>query len=160
MGRRVFISYQHRDQMKAKGFNLLRWNRNVDLEFVGRHLLDPVDSSNEPYIRQKILEQLKGSSVTVVLVGKETHRSDWVKWEIEKSVEKENPNGVLAILLDDSATLPVGSPVGDALREVGAEVIDWKPHEFADTIERAAKAAGRVIAIKKSIGMAAPSCAR
>ena len=42
MARRIFISYQHDDQMKAKGFNLLRWNKNVPTEFVGRHLLDPV----------------------------------------------------------------------------------------------------------------------
>ena len=33
MARRIFISYQHDDQMKAKGFNLLRWNKYVDVEF-------------------------------------------------------------------------------------------------------------------------------
>ena len=27
MARRIFISYQHDDQMRAKGFNLLRWNK-------------------------------------------------------------------------------------------------------------------------------------
>ena len=27
MARRIFISHQHDDQMKAKGFNLLRWNK-------------------------------------------------------------------------------------------------------------------------------------
>jgi hypothetical protein len=96
MARRIFISYQHEDQMKAKGFNLLRWNKNVDFEFVGRHLLDPVDSDNEKYIKSKVMEQLKGTSVTVVLIGKETCDSDWVRWEIEKSLGKENPNGILS----------------------------------------------------------------
>ena len=48
MARRIFISYQNDDQMKAKGFNLLRWNKNVPTEFVGRHLLDPVKSNNPP----------------------------------------------------------------------------------------------------------------
>jgi hypothetical protein len=160
MGRRIFISYQHSDQMKAKGFNLLQWNKNVDLEFVGRHLLDPVDSNNEPYIKQKILEQIKGSSVTIVLVGNETHKSEWVKWEIERSVDKDNPNGILAIRLDNSALLPAGSPVGDALRDVGAEVIDWDPHKFADAIERAAIAAGRAVAIRRIGTAIGPSCAR
>jgi hypothetical protein len=46
MARRVFISYQHKDQLKAKGFNLMRYNEYLDLEFVGRHLLDPVKSDN------------------------------------------------------------------------------------------------------------------
>ena len=76
--RRIFISYQHEDEMKAKGFNLLRWNKNVDIEFVGRHLLSPVDSGNRDYITRKIKEQLHGTSVTVVLIGSKTHESDWV----------------------------------------------------------------------------------
>lgn len=59
MARRVFISYQHKDQLKAKGFNLMRYNEYLDLEFVGRHLLDPVKSDNPAYISSKIREQLK-----------------------------------------------------------------------------------------------------
>ena len=53
MARRIFISYQNDDQMKAKGFNLLRWNKNVPTEFVGRHLLDPVKSNNPPLHNSK-----------------------------------------------------------------------------------------------------------
>ncbi len=138
--------------MKAKGFNLLRWNKNVDLEFVGRHLLDPVDSNNETYIRSMVLEQLKGTSVTVVLIGKKTHESEWVTWEIEKSLEKENPNGILGIGLERNVPLPEGSPVVDALKEAGAEIIDWAPNRFEDAIERAARAAGRVKAIRSGKG--------
>lgn len=159
MVRRIFISHQHEDQLKAKGFNLLRWNNNVDVEFVGRHLLDPVDSTNEAYIRQKVVEQLTGTSVTVVLIGQKTCDSEWVRWEIEKSLAKERPNGILAIRLDDDAPLPVGSPVGDALRDAGAEIIDWDPHKFADTIERAFAAARRAQAIKNA-GQISSSCAR
>jgi hypothetical protein len=159
MARRIFISYQHDDQMKAKGFNLLKWNKNVDLEFVGRHLLDPVDSTNEDYIWTKIVEQLKGTSVTVVLIGATTHDSDWVKREIEKSLDKDNPNGILGIRLYDGAPLPDGSPVGNALRDAGAEIIDWNHHEFSDAIERAAIAAGRAKAIARA-GGGTSSCSR
>jgi len=159
VARRIFISYQHEDQMKAKGFNLLRWNKNVDLEFVGRHLLEPVDSNNEPYIRSRVLEQLKGTSVTVVLIGKKTHDSEWVRWEIEKSLEKENPNGILGIRLERNVPLPEGSHVGDALKEAGAEIIDWAPNKFEEAIERAFKAAGRVKAIRSGKG-GGHSCAR
>jgi len=159
MARRIFISYQHEDRMKAKGFNLLRWNKNVDFEFVGRHLLDPVDSDNEKYIRSKVMEQLKGTSVTVVLIGKETCDSDWVRWEIEKSLEKDNPNGILAIRLEGNVPLPDDSPVGRALKDAGAEVINWVPHEFGDAIERAFRAAGRIKAIRNP-GRVGTSCAR
>ena len=159
MARRIFISYQHDDQMKAKGFNLLRWNKNVDFEFVGRHLLDPLDSNNEDYIRGKILELLKGTSVTVVLIGEHTHDSDWVKWEIEKSVDKDAPNGILAIRLHAQAPLPNDSPVGKTLSDTGAEIIDWDPSAFQAAIERAARAAGRARAIGTA-GAGGTSCAR
>ncbi len=152
MARRIFISFQHDDRMKAKGFNLLRWNRNVDLEFVGRHLLDPVDSSNRDYIRRKIKEEMAGTSVTVVLIGKQCADSEWVADEIRWSQEKGN--GLLGIRLADACKTP------EALSEAGAEVIDWNPHTFEAAIDRAALAAGRAKAIAASIGDGSGSCAR
>jgi hypothetical protein len=157
MAKRIFISYNHKDQMKAKGFNLLQWNKNVDVEFVGRHLLDPVDSKNKDYIRSKVVEQLTGTSVSVVLLGSETADSDWVKWEIDKSIEKKN--GILAIKLDDTVPdPPANSPVGEALQRAGAEVIGWEPDKFQDAIDRAFKAAGRIDSMSTAAGD--PSCGR
>jgi hypothetical protein len=152
MARRIFISFQHDDRMKAKGFNLLRWNKNVDVEFVGRHLLDPVDSTNRDYVRSKIKEQMAGTSVTVVLIGKNCADSDWVADEIRWSQEKGN--GLLGILLDVTCSVP------EALTDAGAEVIGWDPHAFEDAIERAATAASRVPAIVSSVGGTGGSCAR
>jgi hypothetical protein len=148
MPRRVFISYQHEDQLKAKGFNLLRWNKNVDVEFVGRHLLDPVNSQNSDYITRKIKEQLKGTSVTVVLIGQRTADSEWVDKEIQWGLEKERPNGVIGIRLDPDVEIPRD------LKGCGAEILNW--YEPADTaecgpaIERAALAAGRKAAMSSS----------
>jgi hypothetical protein len=158
MAKRIFISYHHKDQQKAKGFNLLQWNKNVGVEFVGRHLLDPVDSSNEDYIAAKVKEQMKGTSVTVVLLGHEAENSSWVKWEIEQSLEKGN--GILAIKLYDDVPDPTPeSPVGKILYDSGAEIIGWDVKGFEGAIERAFKAAGRAEAIT-SIGAGATSCAR
>ena len=151
MTRRIFISYQHDDRMKAKGFNLLRWNKNVNLEFVGRHLLDPVDSKNEKYIREQIREQLSGTSVTVVLIGKNTADSDWVADEVKWSLEKKN--GVVGIRLEPNVATP------PSLFECGAEVIDWAPHSFEPAIERAAKWMPRTRAIE-AVGVGGVGCGR
>lgn len=157
MARRIFISYQHDDQQKAKGFNLLRWNKNVDLEFVGRHLLDPVKSKDEAYILQKVKEQLTGTSVTVVLLGYKTTDSDWVKREIDLSVEKKN--GVLAIKLYDDVPDPSkDSLVGKTLYDCGAEIIGWKPDTFEAAIDRAFTAAGRAESIASAVSVT--NCAR
>lgn len=46
-------------------------------------------------VKHRIFEQLEGTDVTVVLVGKETCTDPWVKFAIEKSIEKGN--GMLGI---------------------------------------------------------------
>ncbi|MGH8350573.1 MAG: TIR domain-containing protein [Pseudomonas sp.] len=155
MARRIFISYQHRDQLKAKGFNLMRYNEHLDLEFVGRHLLDPVKSEDPAYVSSKIRERLKGTSVTVVLIGDVTAQSVWVGREIRWSLDKKPPNGLLGIRLSPD------SPVPDELMECGAEILNWyEPedvHEFQAAIERAAAGASSALAMPIN---SASTCAR
>jgi len=149
-GRSIFISYQHKDQMKAKGFNLLSWAKNVDVDFVGRHLLDPVKSKDEQYIKSEINKQIKGTSVTVVLIGKDTKESEYQPYEIERSLAKEAPNGILGIKLNKSVDLPKNSPTGKLLHDAGAEIIDWEPNKFGEAIDRAADASRRAAKIKRT----------
>ena len=147
--RHIFICYQHKNQKKAKGFHLLRWAKNVDVDFVGRHLLDPVKSTDEKYIKGEINKQIKGTSVTVVLIGKDTKNSAYQPYEIEQSLAKEKSNGILGIKLDESVSLPKDSAVGQLLHDAGAEIIDWDPSTFGDAIERAALSAGRAARMKR-----------
>lgn len=125
--------------MKAKGFRMLRWNKNVDVEFYDRHLLDPVDSRDDEYIQQCIREEMRNTSVTVVITGEETQNSDWVDYELDRSLKEGN--GLLAIKADDSIA---DDDVPDKIEDNGAEVIDWEPDEFADAIERAASQRSKV----------------
>jgi hypothetical protein len=139
MTRRVFISYQHVDQMKARGLNLMTYNKNVNIDFTGRHLLDPVKSHDADYIARKIKEQITGSSATIVLIGKNTAGSTWIDKEIQWSIEKGN--GIIGIRIDADAAIPGG------LVEYGAEILDWyKPgdvNQFDEAIERAIAATSR-----------------
>jgi len=146
--RRLFISFQHKDKMRGKGFNLLQYNKNVELEFTSRHFLDPVKSQDKEYIKQKVREQLKGSSVTVVLIGKDTKNSRWIPWEIEQSVK--NDNGILAIRLKGAPPLPKNCKVQKALDAAAAETIAWEPDKFADAIERTATGAAKGIKARSS----------
>lgn len=159
MARRVFLSYQHRDHGRATGFDLMRRSPNVEAAYSVRHLLSPVDSTDPGYVGQKIREQLKFTSVTAVIVGRDTHKSDWVSKEIEWSLAKDPPNGLLVIQIDPGAEIP------QALVEYGAEVLDWtKPstiEAFETAIERAALRAGRAEAIAASATASNPgSCNR
>jgi hypothetical protein len=145
LARSIFISYQHKDRKKANGFRILRWNNNVDVEFHDNHLLSPVDSTNDQYIKRRINQEMDNTSVTVVIVGDKTKDSDWVDYEIERSIERGN--GLVAIKADDSVD---DEDVPDKIQEAGGEVVNWNPDEFGDAIERAAKQ-------KSKIGGASPS---
>jgi len=155
MARRIFLSYQHLDQLKAKGFNLMRYNKSLDLSFVTRGLLDPVKSEDPAYIAGQIKARLKGTSVTVVLLGDRTADSSWVAKELQWSVEKDPPNGLVGIKLTRDADVPEGLE--------GAEILDWHSpedvREFASAIERAAMAARRMADAKALVGSSS-SCGR
>lgn len=155
--RRVFISYHHGDHDKARGFELMSHAPNVDLKFSGRHLLKPVDSNDEDYIGRKIKEEITGSSVTVILVGKDTAGSDWVPREIEWSLDKDPPNGIVAIRLASDVVMPEGLPDH-------AEVLDWfEPgdvQEFGPAIERAAAARDHAKAMIAAAPGAGSNCGR
>lgn len=160
MARRIFISHQHDDRMQAKGFDLQGRNPKINFDFIGRHLLDPVNSENEGYIKRKIREQISGTSVTVVVIGKETAYSEWVAWEIKESSNKENPNGIVGVLLKDATPPPRDSPVGEALYDAGAEITEWKQEKVEAAIERAVKATGRIHQIKKYKNIDGSGCNR
>ncbi len=101
--RNVFVSYSHRlDQSEADDFReMFSLDRGVfsDRSLENRdigHLTDDTIKNN--YIRPRIA----GSSVTIILIGKETGGRWWCDWEIYYSLLKttgNDRNGLLGILL-------------------------------------------------------------
>lgn len=132
MARRIFIAHRGEDKNQVKGFILLRWNENVDFTFFDRSLVDQVKSDDENYIKRCIREKMKGTSVTVVLIGKNTHKSKWVRWEVEESIDRDN--GLLGIKLKGKADAKTPA----VLKENDVEVISWQPDIFEEKIEEVA----------------------
>lgn len=111
-------------------------------------------------IEKWIEEQLKGTSVTVVLFGAETYEREWVRHEIKRSYELKK--GILAIDIHNVKDPQLGTDkqgknpldfwsVDRDGRKVPMSAIyktyDWVLHKGYDNlpawIEAAAKAAGR-----------------
>lgn len=101
--RNVFVSYAHRlDQDVADDFKIkfgaekmVFSDRSLDNIDIG-HLSDDTIKNN--YIRPKIAN----SSVTIILIGKETGGRWWCDWEIYYSLYKSvgnDRNGLLGILI-------------------------------------------------------------
>lgn len=96
MARRVFFSFEYGDVFRA---NVVRnsWvcQGREAAGFIDAADFEDLAKQGDDAIKRWIDNQLKGTSVTVVLVGKETCSSKWVKYEIKKSIEIGN--GLLGI---------------------------------------------------------------
>jgi len=58
--------------------------------FVDAAEFEKIKRQSDQVIKNWIDKQLEGTSVTVVLVGEKTCSSRWVKYEIQKSIERGN----------------------------------------------------------------------
>lgn len=102
----AFISYDHDDQQQVAGFRRLKNNPKHPLDFHDHSLKDAVrDRSGKPIkyppsnprskpARDEIIRKFDGASMLVVLIGDNTHNSEWVDWEINTFYEmKEKVSG-------------------------------------------------------------------
>lgn len=100
MARRVFFSFHYeRDIWRA---NQVRnsWVTKPDRETAGfwdHAKFEAVERQGEAAVRRWIDNQMKGSSVTVVLIGYETASRKWVNYEITQSAELDK--GMLGIYI-------------------------------------------------------------
>ena len=113
--------------------------------FIDAADFEKVKRQGDVTIKQWIDNQLEGTSVTVVLVGEKTCSSRWVKYEIEKSIERGN--GLLGI--DISKIKDFQRKTTECCGQIpkGYKSYLWDKEEgyknMGNWIENAAKKAGR-----------------
>ena len=126
--KRVFLSYAYEDIQQVRGLKLLLANPNFDLEFYDESLAVAVDSRDADYVKRVIGEKIKRSSVTVCLIGKETHKSKWVGWELTTSDECGNKIIAMALKGIDQAVLPA------LIKEKKLTFYPWDPKRLVELI--------------------------
>ena len=146
MARRVFFSFEYGDVSRAMVVRNSWVTQGKDAAgFIDAAAFEELKKKGDTAIKNWIDNQLKGTSVTVVLVGKETCTSRWVKYEIEKSIEIGN--GLLGI--DVSKIKDLQENTTERCGEIpkGYSFYLWNSNEgyknMGDWIEKAAKDAGR-----------------
>ncbi|MBF0423064.1 MAG: TIR domain-containing protein [Magnetococcales bacterium] len=85
--RNVFISFAYEDIQDVQALRAQSANENCDIAFNDYSVKDPFDSKRADYIKQKLVDRINQTSVTVVYLSPETEKSSWVRWEVEKSLE-------------------------------------------------------------------------
>ncbi|MCX5468105.1 TIR domain-containing protein [Acinetobacter nematophilus] len=94
MAKKVFFSFKYEDVARA----MVVRNSSVTQDsagFIDKADFEAVKKQGNEAIKNWIDNQLKGTTVTVVLVGENTNQSKWVKYEIEESIKRGN--GLLEI---------------------------------------------------------------
>lgn len=146
MARKVFFSFKYDDVQRAMNVR----NSNVisgtlKSGFIDKADFEAVEKQGEKAIQKWIDEQLTGTSATVVLVGANTNKSKWVKYEIEQSIARGN--GLLTIDISKIADLNGNTTDCCSLRAQGYKHYLWNKDSGRDNlgtwVEAAAKAAGR-----------------
>lgn len=88
---------------------------------------------------------LSETSVTVVLIGKETADRQWVRYEGRKSIDRGN--GLLGVrihmLKDNKQSTDTPGPLPALLSTNGYPVYAWDRDKFGAQVEKAAVAAGK-----------------
>lgn len=148
MARRVFFSFQYqRDIFRA---NVVRnsWVTQ-DREAAGyfdASLWEEAQTKGDAAVRALIDEGLKNTSVSVVLIGKESSTRSYVKYEIEQSIARGN--ALLGVRIEKIKD--ISGNVDDAGANplpVGYLVYLWNKDDgysnLGSWVEKAAKAAGK-----------------
>ena len=89
MARRVFFSFEYGDVSRAMVVrNSWVTQGREAAGFMDAADFEDLERQGDTAIKNWIDEQLKGTTVTVVLVGEKTCSSRWVKYEITESIGK------------------------------------------------------------------------
>ena len=117
MTKHIFLSFVEEDLALVRLFRGQAKNKKSALEFDDYSVKVPYNSTNATYIRSQISAKIRAASVTIVLIGDDTYKSEWVAWEIAKSVELGNK--VIGVRLKAGVTTP------PALTSSRAQLIGW-----------------------------------
>jgi hypothetical protein len=105
--KKMFVSYDYANDANYKNL-LLAWAKNSDFAFSmnDRSVDVSVDSTDAAPIKRVISAGIHGATYFLCLIGKETHKSKWVAWEIDKAIELKKR--LVAIKIDKDDETPAG----------------------------------------------------
>jgi len=145
----LFISFAHQDVEQLHSFRALANNPKHELEFHDRSELEPVrDRASNPIrqppksptskpIRIELKRLLEKATKMVILVGKGTHESRWVDWEIRTFFDKKKKypgktkNRLLAMKLKGHKKVILPK----AVQDLGIQVMNWNPGNLSSWLE-------------------------
>lgn len=152
MARRVYFSFHYEKDVWRASQVRNSWVTKPDREaaFYDAAEFEAVKRQGDEAIKRWINRNLEGTTVTAVLIGEDTCYRWWVKYEIQRSIERDN--GIIFIKIhnlkdQDGNTCQEGAMDFGEIDVGGYPVYDWVNDDgynnFADWVEGSALVAGR-----------------
>jgi len=147
MARSVFFSFHYQnDVWRANQIrNLHIVTGCAAAGFQDGSLWEETKKKGDAAVKKLIDDGLVGTTVTVVLIGSETSKRQYVGYEIERSIARGN--GLLGIYIhnmkDKNGKTSTKGDVPAALTAAKAPVYEWDSAKFGEWVEAAAKKAGK-----------------
>ena len=121
MKHNVFLSFTMEDKELADLFRSQMENGQPDLVFRDYSIKEAFEQTWKTNAERLI----RACSATICLIGKRTHRSRAVDWEVRKSVELDKH--VMAVSIEPTETIVVPS----ALAELKVKALSWDVERIA-----------------------------
>ena len=146
MSRNTFFSFKYEDVSRAMVVRNSWLTKDREARgFVDSAEFEAIKQEGDDAIQSWIDDQLKGTSVTVVLVGAKTCNSRWVQYEIDASIARGN--GLLGIDVSKIKDLNGDTTERCGKLPKGYTFYLWNNdrgyEKLGEWIEAAAKAAGK-----------------
>ncbi len=125
----VFISHYSKDDEHIGKLQKLLGNKGHTIKNSSIDSSKPNQAKNPEYIKSLLRSRIQWAGTTVVLIGPDTHKREWVNWEIEQSNKADNRIvGLYIHGKTDSIVPEVFDKYGDAL-------VGWDSGHIIDAIE-------------------------
>ena len=145
MARKVFFSFKYEDVSRAmivRNSDVIRGDSKAG--FIDKADFEAVEAGGDKAIKKWIDEQLIGTTVTAVLVGKNTNRSRWVQYEIDESIKRGN--GLIGINISGVSSFGTTTTCCGKM-PAGYAFYQWNKDDGYNNLEKwieaAAKLAGK-----------------
>ena len=129
---KIFISHSwsHVNDLKSLR-NLLESRGYFNVEFTEFPPTDSINSMNTYYIRQRITERIQTSDIVLGIAGIYASHSDWMKWELDKAIEKGVP--IIGVI-------PRGQErISAIVNDRADEIVHWNTESIVSAIRKHAK---------------------
>jgi hypothetical protein len=107
--KKVFISYDHSEDANYRRL-LQAWDANTSFsfEFDDRSPTVAIDSQDAGRIKAALTTKMQSADYLLVIVGKKSHTSKWMTWEIDKAKQPGIRLRLAAVKIDRDNMTPPG----------------------------------------------------